>query len=92
MSFWNFRFSKIPQKIWQISALESEKWSNHKIKALYNVFNTLDNKFDHIYYKKVSLSYDLTPFTVLGQKSVKFFGGFLENLKFPKDILKLSDL
>ena len=38
------------------------------------------------------LSYDLTTFQILGQKSVKFFGGFLENLKFPKDILKLSDL
>ena len=55
-------FPKIPRKIWQISALESEKWSNHKIKALYNVFNTLNNKFDHIYYKKVPLSYDLTTF------------------------------
>ena len=55
-------FPKIPQKIWQISALESGKWSNHKIKALYNVFNTLNNKFDHIYYKKVPLSYDFTTF------------------------------
>ena len=55
-------FPKIPPKIWQISALESEKWSNHKIKALYNVFNTLSNKFDHMYYKKVPLSYDLTTF------------------------------
>ena len=27
-------FPKIPLKIWQISALESKKWSNHKIKAL----------------------------------------------------------
>ena len=66
---------KIPQKILQISALESKKWPNHKIKALYNVFNTLNNKFDHMYYKKVQK----------GQKSVKFFGGFL-------DILKLTDL
>ena len=62
------------------------------MKALYNVFNTLNNKFDHIYYKKVPLSYDLTTFQILGQKSVKFFGGFLENLKFQKDILKLTDL
>ena len=28
--------------------------------------------------------YDLTNFLILGQKSVKFFGGFLENLKFQK--------
>ena len=38
------------------------------------------------------LSYDLITFQILGQKSVKFFGGFLENLKFQKVILKLSDL
>ena len=55
-------FPKIPRKIWQISALESEKWSNHKIKALYNVFNTLSNKFDHMCYEKVPLSYDLITF------------------------------
>ena len=33
-------FPKIPRKIWQISALESKKWSNHKIKALF--YNTYD--------------------------------------------------
>ena len=38
------------------------------------------------------LSYDLITFQILGQKSVKFWGGFLENPKFQKDILKLSDL
>ena len=35
-------------------------------------------------YEKVSLSYDLTTFWILGQKSVKLFGGFLENLKFQR--------
>ena len=55
-------FPKIPRKIWQISALESKKWSCHKIKTLYNVFNTLNNKFDHMYYEEVPLSYDLTTF------------------------------
>ena len=55
-------FPKIPPKNWQISALESKKWSNHKIKALYNVFDTLNNKFDHMYYEKLPLSYDLTTF------------------------------
>ena len=30
------------------------------------------------------LSYDLITFQILGQKSVKFLGGFLENLKFQK--------
>ena len=38
------------------------------------------------------LFYDLTTFLILGQKFVKFFGGFLENLKNQKDILKLTDL
>ena len=33
-------FPKIPQKIWQISALESKKWSDHKIKTLF--YNTYD--------------------------------------------------
>ena len=35
-------FPKIPRKIWQISALESKKWSNQKIKALsYNIFDQI---------------------------------------------------
>ena len=66
ISEWIFdalNFPKNNNKIfWQISALESKKWSNHKIKALPNVFNTLNSKFDHIYYMKVPLSYDLTTF------------------------------
>ena len=33
-------FPKNQRKIWQISALVSKKWSNHKIKAHYNDFNT----------------------------------------------------
>ena len=33
-------FPKNQRKIWQISALESKKWSNHKIKAHYNDFDT----------------------------------------------------
>ena len=38
MSLWNNRLSQNSnEKISEISALESEKWSNHKIKALYNV-------------------------------------------------------
>ena len=62
MSLWNFRFSKKKRKIWQISALEYKKWSNHQIKALYNTFNLLNHKFDHLYYKKVPLNYGLITF------------------------------
>ena len=39
-----------------------------------------------------ALSYDLTPFHILGQKFVKFFVGFLENLRHQKDSLKSIDL
>ena len=38
------------------------------------------------------LFYDLNTFQIFGQKFVKFFGGFLENLRNQNDILKLSDL
>ena len=41
---------------------------------------------------RVPLFYNLTTFLILGQKFVKFFVGFLENLRNPKDILKLTDL
>ena len=34
------------KKNWQISAQESEKWSNHKTKALYNVSNTLNSSYN----------------------------------------------
>ena len=30
------------------STLEFEKWSNHKIKAIYNVFNTLKSPYDNM--------------------------------------------
>ena len=40
----------------------------------------------------VPLSYDLTTFYILGQKFVKFFVGFLENLRYQKDILRLTEL
>ena len=35
---------------------------------------------------------DLTTFHILGQIFVKFFFGFLENLRNQKDILRLTDL
>ena len=49
-------FPKKQQKIWQISALESKKWSNDKIKAHYNDFDTKYVCANDIkYYKKVPL-------------------------------------
>ena len=44
----SYIFQKTNAKIWRISALESKKGSNHKIKALYNVFNTLNSKYNHM--------------------------------------------
>ena len=38
------------------------------------------------------LFYDLTTLYILGQKFVKFFVGFLENLRYQKDVLKLTNL
>ena len=40
-------FPKNQRKIWQISAQESKKWSNHKIKAPYSVFKTLNSPYNH---------------------------------------------
>ena len=34
----------------------------------------------------------MTTFYILGQKFVKFFVGFLENIRHQKDILRLTDL
>ena len=41
-------FPKNQQKIWQISALEHKKWSNHKVKAHYDDFNTINNTYNHM--------------------------------------------
>ena len=35
---------------------------------------------------------DMTTFYILGQKFVKFFIGYLENLRYEKGILRLTDL
>ena len=47
-------FPKNQQKIWQISALESKKWSNHKINAHYNDWYILYLNYIK-YYETVSL-------------------------------------
>ena len=45
-----------------------------------------------IYCIKHIISYNLTTLYILGQKFVKFFVGFLENLRHQEDILRLVDL
>ena len=41
-------WTKIPTIFFlKISALESEKWSNHRIKIIQNIFNTLKSPYNH---------------------------------------------
>ena len=77
-------FPKKQRKIWQISALESKKWSNHKIKAHYNDFDTNYVQIISNIIRRCLYFVDLTTFYILGQKFVKFFVGFLENLRLSK--------
>ena len=77
-------FPKNQRKIWQISALESKKWSNHKIKAHYNDFDTNYVQIILNIIRRCLYFVDLTTFYILGQKFVKFFIGFLENLRLSK--------
>jgi hypothetical protein len=75
---------KNQRKIWQISALETKKWSNHKIKAHYDEFDT---NYVQIILNNITRCLhfvDLTTFYILGQKCVKFFVVFLENLRLSK--------
>ena len=55
-------FPKNQQKIQQISAPVSKKWSNHKIKAPYSVFDTLNSPYDHSIIRKCLYFVDLTTF------------------------------
>ena len=77
-------FPKNQRKIWQISALEYKKWSNHKIKAHYNDFDTNYVQIILNIIRRCLYFVDLTTFYILGQKFVKFFVGFLENLRLSK--------
>ena len=49
-------------------------------------------KLYQIFYKKLSFFVAMTTFYILGQKFVKFFVVFLENLRYQKDILRLTEL
>ena len=58
-----------------------------------NEFNTMNSSYLNYSSVRNCLYFDdFNTFLVLGQKFVKFFGGFLENFKNQKDILKLTDL
>ena len=84
MYFWCLKFSKNQRKIWQISALESKKWLNHKIKAHYNDFGTNDAQFILTIIRTCLYFVDLTTFYTLGQKFVKFFVVFFGKFKIIK--------
>ena len=100
MSFWCLKFSKKPTKNLTNFCPESKKWSNHKTKAPYSVFNTLNRPrtseemdgtlprfaYDYMDYLMYYSAFILWSdhFLDSGQKFVKFFVGFLENLKKSK--------
>ena len=80
-------FSKKTGIVLKSFALEYKKGEVNKIKAL--SYNTII----YIWHHRVSLSYDLATFQILGQKFVKFFVGILVKKMTPKrEILKLTDL
>ena len=76
-------FQKTNEKFDKFLSKESKKWSNHNIKALYIVFNTLNSPYDYNI-RNCLYFVDLITFWFLGQKFVKFFVGCLENLKKSK--------
>ena len=86
MSFWCHRLDpKYQRKNLTNSALQNEKWSNHRIKAFYNVFNTLDSPYNHILL--------ISPlFKFYGRNCQIFSLVFWSKRWHQKDILKLTDL
>ena len=89
MSFWFFKLFRKKRKIWQISALESKKWSNQQVKALsYNNMIYID----YLMYLSAFLLWPdhfLNSGAEICQIFHWFFGKFKKN---QKDILKLTDL
>ena len=85
-------FPKKQRKNWQISAQESNKWSNHKIKAHYNDFDTNYVQIISNIIRRCLYFVDFITFYILGQKFVKFFLCIFGKFKIVKDILKLIDL
>ena len=65
-------FPKNQRKIWQISAPESKKWSNHKIKAPYSVFNISNSLKKHDIIRKCLYFVDLTTFIFLDRNLSNF--------------------
>ena len=85
-------FQKTNEKFDKYLPKESKKWSNHKIKAHCNDFDTNHVQIISNFIRRSLYFVDLATFYIPGQKFVKFFVGFLENLKYQKDILRLTDL
>ena len=80
---------KYQRKNLKISALESEKRSNHKIKVLHNVFNTLKSPYKLVYVnysiiRKSLYFVNFTTFQILGQNLSNFFVGILVQTMKPK--------
>ena len=85
---------KYQRKNLTISAQEFLKWSNHKIKALYNVCTTLNSPYksysDYSIIRKWLYFVDLPTFQILGQKSSNFFVGILVETMVPKGHFEIN--
>ena len=85
---------KYQRKNLTISALEFWKWSNHKIKALYNVCTTLNSPYksysDYSIIRKWLYFVDLPTFQILGQKLSNFFVGVLVETMVPKGHFEIN--
>ena len=85
---------KYQRKNLTISALEFLKWSNHKIKALYNVCTTLNSPYksysDYSIVVKWLCFVYLPKFQILGQKLSNFFVGILVETMTPKGHFEIN--
>ena len=85
---------KYQRKNLTISAQEFLKWSNHKIKALYNVCTTLNSPYksysDYSIVIKWLYFVNLPTFQILGQKLSNFFVGILVETMIPKGHFEIN--
>ena len=85
---------KYQRKNLTISALEFLKWSNHKLKALYNVCTTLNSPYksysDYSIVIKWLYFVNLPTFQILGQKLSNFFVGILVETMIPKGHFEIN--
>ena len=77
-----------------MSAPEFKKWSNHKIKAIYNVCTTLNIPYKSYSDDSIVIKWlyfvNLPTFQILGQKLSNFFVGILVETMIPKGHFEIN--